>query len=94
MVASDENTLPLNGCITGVLLPVHSFNTAPGISLRPGLFDIFSTPMMAFKEAPAGSHTLGPWGPVKGAYTSFKSRVELITEDLDALDMLTLSQVA
>jgi len=94
MVTSHQITLPLYGCVTGILLPVQRFEILPGISLRRGIFDIFSTPMMAFKEAPEGSHTPGPWVPVKGASTSFKSRAELIIEDLAAVDGLTPSQAA
>lgn len=94
MLAQDKNTLPLYGCVTGIVLPAESFSVATGITLRRGLFDIFSTPMMGFKEAPFGSHTPAPWVAVDGAYHSFKSLAELAIEDLSALDGFMPSQAA
>ena len=94
MVPQDKDALPLYGSVAGILLAEKSFNIATGITLRRGLFDIFSTPMMGFKEAPSGSHTPGPWVAVNGAYHSFKCRAELGIENLSVLDGFTPSQAA
>lgn len=85
--------MPLYGCLTGIVLPVDRFQVATGISLQRGVFEIFSSPMLAFKEALAGSHTPGPWVPVHGGFT-YKARVELAVEDVSALDGLSASQAA
>jgi len=89
-----QDILPLYGCVTGIVLPSESFSLATGITLRRGLFEIFSTPMMGFKEAPPASHTPGPWVAIDGAYHSFKSRVELVIEGLSALDGFSASEAA
>lgn len=90
---ADKDALPLYGCITGINLPTETFVIAPGIALRRGVFEVFSAPLMAFKEAPAGSSTPGPWVAIHGGF-SFKSRVELVIEDLSALDGFAPSQAA
>jgi hypothetical protein len=90
---SDTVAVPLYGCLTGIVLPVDSFQVAAGISLRRGVFEVFSSPMLAFKEAPKGSHTPGPWVPVHGGF-SYKARVELAIKGLSALDGISASQGA
>ena len=90
---ADKNRLPLYGCVTGIVLPVNTFSIVPGITLRRGLFEIFSSPMLAFKEAPPGSHTPGPWVPIDGGL-NFKSRAELAVEDLSPLDGFSPSRAA
>jgi len=89
----DKNSLPLYGCITGIVLPVDTFDLAAGIALRRGIFEIFSAPMLAFKEAPPGSHTPAPWVAVHGGF-NFKSRTELVIEDLSALEGFAPFQAA
>jgi hypothetical protein len=89
----DKDTLPLYGCLTGIELPVDSFDLATGIKLRRGVFEVFSSPMLAFKEAAPGSHTPAPWVAVHGGF-AFKSRTELAIEDLSALDGFSPSKAA
>ena len=93
-IPQDKNALPLYGSITGIALPCELLPVAPGISLRRGLFDTFSTPMMGFKEPAGGQHTPGPWVAVEGAYHSFQSRAELAIKDLSFLEGFTPSQAA
>ena len=81
----DKDALPLYGCVTGIELPVDSFTIATGITLRRGVFEVFGSPILAFKEATSGSPTPGPWVAVHGGF-HFKSRAELAIEDLSALD--------
>ena len=80
-----ESKVPLYGCVTGIELPVEEFKIARGINISRGVFEIFSSPMLAFSEAPSGSHTPGPWVPVKGGF-HFKSKVELSITDLSTLE--------
>jgi len=65
-----------------ITLPDEQVHVAKGVTLRRGLFDTFSTPMMGFKDPGAGGHTPGPWVAVDGAYHSFQSRAELAIENL------------
>jgi hypothetical protein len=87
----DKNALPLYGCVTGITLPVDRFAVASGITLRRGVFEIFDSPMLAFTEAPPGSHTPAPWVAVHGGF-EFKSRAELAIENLEAVDGFSPSQ--
>jgi Apea-like HEPN len=89
----DKDALPLYGCVTGIMLPVETHAVAPGITLRRGVFEMFSAPMLAFKEVPPGSHSPGPWVAVHGGF-GFKSRAELAIVDLSALDGFSPSQAA
>ncbi len=89
----DKDALPLYGCITGVALPADHFTVASGITLRRGVFEIFSSPMLAFKEAPPGSHTPPPWVAIHGGF-GFKCRAELAIEDLSTLEGFSPSQAA
>lgn len=89
----DRDILPLYGSVTGINPPSEQTHIARGVALRPGLFDIFSTPMMAFAESPNGGHTPGPWVAVDGAYHSFQARAEVVIEDLAAFNGLAPSQV-
>ena len=89
----DQEELPLFGCVTGIQMPLDSYSIATGISFRRGLYRIFSSPMLAFKEAPPGSHTPGPWVAVHGGFW-FNSRAELAIEDLSALDGFSPSRAA
>jgi len=79
----NSNTLPIYGCLTGITLPIEDFKLMAGINLQRGIFEIFSSPMLAFKEALPGSHTPGPWVPIAGGL-SLKSKVELVITDLSA----------
>lgn len=92
MPVPDKNALPLYGCMTGVMLPVPRAELAPGIVLSQGYFQVFSSPMLAFKEAPPGQHTPGPWVAVHGNFNSYQSRVELSVLDTRALDGFSPSQ--
>jgi hypothetical protein len=89
----NNNVVPLYGCVAGITLPLETFVVASGITLRSGVFEIFSSPMLAFKEAPPGSHTPTPWVAVHGGF-AFKSRAELAIEDLSAFDGLSASRCA
>ncbi len=89
----DKDALPLYGSVVGITL-TEAYFIAAGVSLRPGLFDTFSTPMMSFKEPGAGEHTPGPWVPVDAAYHSFQARAELAIESLSAFDGFAPSQAA
>jgi len=91
-IPQDKDALPLYGSITGITLPDEQVHVAEGVALRRGLFDTFSTPMMAFKERAPGGHTPGPWVPVDGAYHSFQSRTELAIENLSVMEGLMPSQ--
>jgi hypothetical protein len=91
-IKQDKDTLPLYGSVTGITLPGDQIHLAHGIALRPGLFDTFSTPMMAFAEPSNGGHTPAPWVAVDEAYHSFQARVELAIEGLAALEGFTPSQ--
>lgn len=51
----DKDALPLYGCVTGIVLPLETFTVATGITLRPGVFEIFSSPML--ETAPNISYT-------------------------------------
>lgn len=86
--------MPLYGSVVGISLPNEHFHVAPGIALRRGLFDTFSTPMMSFAEPVGGGHSPSPWVPVDGAYVNFQSRVELALTDLSSFDGLLPSQAA
>lgn len=89
----DQNTLPLYGCLTGFQLPTDEYVLARGVTLRSGIYEVFSSPVMAFSEAPPDSHTPGPWVSVHGGF-SHKSRVELSLENLSAFDGLSPSRSA
>jgi hypothetical protein len=91
-LAQNKEALPLYGSVVGVLLPFDHVTIVNGIELRRGIFETFSAPMMAFNEAPANSHTPGPWVAIDGGYHSFKARVELCIANLSALDGFTPSQ--
>ena len=88
----DKDSLPLYGSVTGISLAGEQIHVLRGVALRPGLFDTFSTPMMAFAEPPNGGHTPAPWVAVDGAYHSFQARVELAIEDLAAFRGFVPSQ--
>lgn len=90
-IKQDKDSLPLYGSVAGITLP-GQIHVARGVSLRPGLFDTFSTPMMGFAEPSTGGHTPGPWVPVDAAYHSFQARAELAIEDLAALGDFPPSQ--
>jgi hypothetical protein len=94
MPVPDKDTLPLYGCLTGVVLPEPQVRLAEGITLTRGYFEVFSTPMLAFSEAQPGKHTPGPWVAVHGAFNSYASRVELAVESVAALDGFMPSQAA
>lgn len=91
-IKQDKDSLPLYGSVTGISLPDEQIHVARGVTLQPGIFDTFSTPMMAFAEPSDGGHTPGPWVAVDGAYQSFEARVELAIEDLAMFDGFTPSQ--
>jgi hypothetical protein len=80
MPIPDKNTLPLYGCITGIMIPEPHVQLIEGITLTQGYFEVFSTPMLAFKEAAPGTHTPGPWVAVRGNFNSYYSRAELAVE--------------
>lgn len=88
-IKQDIDTLPLYGSVAGITLPSEQIYVARGVTLRPGLFDTFSTPMMAFAEPANGGHTPAPWVAVDGAHHSFQARVELAIEDLAAFEGFT-----
>jgi len=92
MPVPDKDTLPLYGCMTGIVLPEPRVELAPGIALSQGYFQVFSTPILAFKEAPPGQHTPAPWVPVRGDFNSYLSRVELAVTDTGALEGFSPSQ--
>jgi hypothetical protein len=94
MPVPDKDTLPLYGCMTGVMLADARAELAPGIALSQGYFQVFSSPMLAFKETPPGQHTPGPWVAVYGNYNSYQSRVELSITDLGALGGFSPAQAA
>ncbi len=94
MPIPDKNTLPLYGCITGIIVPEPQVQLMEGITLTQGYFEVFSTPMLAFKEAGLGTHTPGPWVAVHGNFNSYRSRCELAVESLSALDGFSPSQAA
>jgi hypothetical protein len=93
-MAQDKDSLPLYGSLVGLSLPEERLYVTSGVELRRGIFDTFSTPMMAFTEAPQGQHTPGPWVAVDGAYHSFQSRAEMALTNLSAFDGFTPSQAA
>jgi hypothetical protein len=86
MPIPDKNALPLYGCITGIMLPEPRVKIVDGITLTQGYFEVFSTPMLAFKEAVPGTHTPGPWVAVRGNFNSYFSRAEIAVEHVSALD--------
>ena len=94
MPVPDKDALPLYGCMTGIILPEPRVELLPGIMLAQGYFQVFSSPMLAFKETPPGKHTPGPWVAVRGDFNSYQSRVELIVTDTGALDGFSPSQSA
>jgi hypothetical protein len=65
-IPQDKDALPLYGSLTGITLPDEQLYVAKGVTLRRGVFDTFSTPMMGFKEPAAGEHTPGPWVAIDG----------------------------
>lgn len=89
----NPDSIPLYGCVTGFSLPVDLFQIAPGITLRRGVYEIFSAPMLAFTEAPKGSPIPGPWVAIQGGH-GFRARCELALEDLAALERFTPSRAA
>lgn len=89
---NNKDALPIYGSVTGITLPVNNFHVCEGIELRKGVFEIFSAPMLAFAEpSTPNTHTPGPWVAIRGGF-SFKSRVELVIQNLNALDGFTPSQ--
>jgi hypothetical protein len=94
MPIPDKNALPLYGCITGIMLPEPRVKIVDGITLTQGYFEVFSTPMLAFKEAVPGTHTPGPWVAVRGNFNSYFSRAEIAVEHVSALDGFSPSQAA
>jgi hypothetical protein len=94
MPIPDKNALPLYGCITGIMIPEPHVQLIEGITLTQGYFEVFSTPMLAFKEAAPGTHTPGPWVAVRGNFNSYYSRAELAVESLSSLDGFSPSQAA
>ncbi len=92
LIKQDKDSLPLYGSVTGIALPGEQMHVARGVTLRPGVFYTFSTPMMGFAEPPNGGHTPAPWVAVDGAYHSFRARVELAIEDLAAFEGFAPSQ--
>lgn len=93
-IPQDRDMLPLNGSLVGISLSSEELHIAPGVALRRGIFDTFSTPMMGFAEPAAGQHTPGPWVPVDGAYINFQSRVELSIRDLSSFEGFLPSRAA
>src|SRR5664280_2266120 len=89
----DEDALPLYGCMTGILLPVESFELATGIELRKAYFDIFDSPMMAFKAPPPNQAHPAPWVAIRGGF-NYECRAELAIENLSAFDGFSASQAA
>jgi len=89
---TNKDVLPIYGSVTGITLPINTFHVCEGIELRKGFFKIFSAPMLAFAEpATPNTHTPGPWVAIHGGF-SFKSRVELVIQNLNAFDDFTPSQ--
>lgn len=80
------DTLPLFGSVAGIALPTEQIYVARGVALRRGLFETFSTPMMAFAESAHGGHTPTPWVAVDGAYHSFHARAELALDNLTVFE--------
>jgi len=89
----DKDALPLYGCMTGILLPVESFELATGIELRKAYFDIFDSPMMAFKAPPPNQAHPAPWVAIRGGF-NYECRAELAIENLSAFDGFSASQAA
>jgi hypothetical protein len=89
----NKNTLPLYCAVTGIEMTDEFFSLGLGVGLRKGVFEVFSSPMLAFAEASPGSHTPGPWVAVQGGF-HFKSRVQLEISDLANFDGLLPSQIA
>jgi hypothetical protein len=88
----DKDALPLYGSMTGIVLPADTFHVCEGVELRKGVFEIFSSPMLAFAEPlTPGTHTPGPWVVVHGGF-HLKSRAELAIQSLAAFDGFLPSQ--
>ena len=92
LLTPDQDSIPVFGSVTGIDLPGPFFSVCDGVELRAGVFDVFSSPMLAF-AAPAseGQHTPRTWVAVHGGFT-FKSRVELAIKNMRSFADLLPSQ--
>ena len=89
----DKDSLPLYCAVIGIELHTEFFSFRDGVALRKGVFEVFSSPMLAFAEAKPGSHTPTPWVAVHGGF-GFKSRAQLEISDISAFDGLLPSRAA
>ena len=94
VIAWDESSLPLYGCLTGIDLPVERLEVAPGIVLRKVFVDMFGASVLAFSPPPnkKAAHP-APWVAVKGGF-SFESRGELAGSDSSAFGGLSPTVIA
>jgi len=84
----------LYGGITGVKLPVETFDLGEGLELRQTYCHLFSTNMMAFARPKEESHHPGPWKPARGGF-AFDIEIELrvpnktsLGDSFDAKDLI------